>query len=218
MAAPTDQRPRTPTGTLVARTTIVAALATVPLFMVVYFTGVGGLRGGWLWAGAVSAAAGAGLGWLAWGAHPGRRAATAAVALAAVAFGTWVGQQSPWSTGRLRARMDAVAVPATWEKVEDTSGGNWLCWDVCTSLGRRWVAPGTADEVRAQVSDVLARQGFTLGPWRQGSQGRELLGRTVRRGPLRGWVGVEPRWVQKDLEHLPLPEGHVSVELIVESA
>lgn len=161
MTAPVTGRRAPHVGVLILRMAIVAAFMSGALFFGFFFTGIGGFRGGWLWASVVAAGASGALAWEVWGPFPGQRAATAVLALLGVVFGLWISQVSTWSHGRLRAAMDSL-VPAGFVKVGDTQSGNAICFDVCNQVEGRWWAPGATGDVEEAVRQVLVRKGFTL--------------------------------------------------------
>lgn len=197
------------------RTVCFAGLVTVAVFAFFVITGVAGYRGGWLWASAIAAAAMAPVGWWGWGEGRRRVVATITVAVGGMLFGLWNSQEAILSHGRLRAAMDSVAMPPTFEHTGDLAGGWSLCADECTSYSRHWIAAGDAEDVQTHLRERLAAQGFVLK-----ERGASPLGRDVvdgHRGRLRIVVGVDQRRAWRDGVILPLAPGHVGVTAILET-
>ena len=140
----------------------------IGLFAFLFVFAIGGMRGGWLWATLVTTPVGAVLGWFGWGPAGGRRAATAVVALLGLAFGLWMSANAILTTGRLRADMDSITMPAGFERGGDDPGGSNICFDVCNDLSRSWRATGTPEEVTVTVAARLRSQGFDLRPFARG--------------------------------------------------
>lgn len=217
MVETTEMREQLSVRTRIVRITAFAMPVTVILFAILVVTGIGGFRGGWLWAPAIAAPASAAVGWWGWGRGRGRPVATVAVVLSGIAFGLWISQESLLSHGRLRAAMNSIPVPTTFEYTGDTSGGWSLCADECPSYTRHWVAAGDAEEVQAQLREVLEDEGFVLGEW--GTRRPQLGTATVEghRGRLRVLVGVDTRWARNHYERLPLAPGQVGITAILET-
>ncbi len=63
----------------------------------------------------------------------------------------------------LAAALDEVEVPEQARLVEQSSGGNVLCFDVCTTVRRRYVVPdATPGELATRMRDALRDAGHTL--------------------------------------------------------
>ena len=93
------------------------------MFVIFVVIGIGGFRGGWLWAPAIAAPALAAVGWWGWGRGRGRLLVTVAVALVGIALGLWNSQEALLSHGRLRAAMSSIPVPRSYEHTADIAGG-----------------------------------------------------------------------------------------------
>ena len=105
----------------------------------------------------------AGLAWLAWWRRPGRPAATALLAAVAVAWGVTIWVWSPPGTGVLAAALDDLDLPEQAHLIEQSSGGNVLCFDVCTSVRRRYLLPdASADELAERMRQAVRDAGYTL--------------------------------------------------------
>ena len=195
------------------RTACIAVPAAGGLLFLMFLTGIGGERGGWLWAPMVSAPTAAAVGWFGFGRHGGRVAVTAILALGGVAFGTWMSQESVLSHERLRTAMDSLSVPSSFDTIEDTQVGSSLCFDECSSYGRSWIAPGSRDDVQAALTEGLQEQDFVLEPW------RSKVGRTTvieghgHRGRLGVVVGLDAEWAERSGQRIPLEPGQVWVTI-----
>lgn len=139
------------------------AVPVLVVSAIAYLSGAAGQPRSWLWVSAGLGGAAAGLAWLAWWRRPGRWAATVLFGAAALAWGVAVSVASPPGTDVLAAALDEVALPADARLVEQSSGGNVLCFDVCTTVRRRYVVPdATAAEVAERLRGSLREAGHTL--------------------------------------------------------
>lgn len=213
--ATTDVREQLPIRDRLLRTACVGMPVAAAVIAVFVVTGVGGFRGGWLWAPLVAAPALAAVGWLGWGRHRGRILAAAALALGGIAIGMWDSQNAVLSHGRLRAAMESISLPSGFEHTSDEANGWSLCFDECTSYTRYWVATGSAEDVQAQLADVLDRDGFALGEWGTRRSGLGTGTAEGHRGRLRVLVGVDTRWEWKDGQRLTLAPDQVGVAVIL---
>ncbi|HET7486415.1 MAG TPA: hypothetical protein VFJ85_00700 [Acidimicrobiales bacterium] len=180
-------------------------VAVVVVLFVLLATGLGGFRGGSVWAPALAAAALAAVGRAGWRQRRGRVAVAVALAVAGLVLGTWAARTTPMSAGRLKAEISGIDVPPSFVKAGDQASGNSLCFDVCPSFSRRWFVAATVEEAREQVGDALAGDGFVLYPWVAGfSEGS--LETSGRRGRMWAAVTVDPPSVSNGV-----PPGHVGV-------
>ncbi len=192
---------------------IPVSVAVVVIFVV---TGVGGFRGGWLWAPVIAGAALAPVGWFGWGRHGGRVVATATVALGGIALGMWNSQAALLSHGRLRAEMDSIAVPASFVPSGDLPGGWSLCFDECTYYQRDWIVVASTDDAQAMATEAFAGDGFALGPWdTQPGTGSPLV--KGHRGRLGLTVIVDTRRVLRGGDFAALGPGQVGVTAILDT-
>lgn len=208
-------RENLPVRARLLRTACFAGLVTVAIFALFVITGVAGYRGGWLWASAIAAAAMATVGWLAWGEGRGRVVAAITVAVGGMLFGLWNSQEAALSHGRLRAAMDSIAMPPDFEHMGEVLGGWSVCFDECPSYTRYWIAAGDAEDVQAQLRELLATQGFVLEQRGTNGLGRDTV--EGRRGRLRIVVDVDERRAWKDGELLTLAPGQVGITATVDT-
>jgi len=200
-------------GAVLARTGAFSMPTLVGLAMVFFITGVGGYRGGWLWAPLITTPPLAAVGFWGWGPRRGRMAATAVLAGAGVALGVWFSQTSLLSAPRLRAAMDSLAVPEGYELLAEERGGWALCFDECTYFTRTFAVPGDSEEAKAALVEVLGRQGFTLGPWRRSSGAEFIRG---QRGRLGLAAYIDPRTGRHD-GPAPLPPGNFEIHITLDT-
>lgn len=146
------------------RLVVVLALAFVVCLPVVFFFAwffFAGGRFGWVPSLLAFGAFGAACGWLA---VPGRwqvarrRTAVGLAALLGVA-GVAVAHAAPATKGRLRHAINELADPR-WHLVSETSSGNAMCFDSCTSLTRQYRATAGATDVAEQLRPALAHHGL----------------------------------------------------------
>lgn len=143
--------------------TIVVVLPVLVASAVAALSGAAGQPLSWLVVPVGLGLGAAGLAWLAWWRRPGRRAGTTLLAAAAVAWGLTVSAWSPPGTGVLAAALDELEVPEGARLVEQSSGGNVLCFDVCTTVRRRYVVPDAAPgELASRMRQALRDAGHTL--------------------------------------------------------
>jgi hypothetical protein len=143
--------------------------------------------------------------------------AAATLALGGIALGMWDSQNAILSHGRLRAAMDSIPVPAGFEHTGDQAAGWSLCFDECTSYTRHWVAAGRAEDVQAQLREVLERDGFALGEWGNRHSGLGAGTAEGHRGRLRVIVGVDTRSAWKDGQRRSLAPDEVGVTATLET-
>lgn len=216
MAATTQRNEQLPVWTRLFRTACIAMPVAMPLSIFMAMSGVGGYRGGWLWAPAVAAPPMAAVGWAGWGRARGRRAA-AVLALGGLAFGGWISQEAALSHGRLRAAMNSITVPANFEHTGDTAGGWSVCFDECPSLSRHWVVTGDVDDAMVQLRQMLENEGFVLGDWDAARSGNATATAEGHRGRLGVATSVGTLSVWKDGEWVkPLP-GHVGLRVTLDT-
>ena len=207
----TERAKEQPLWEALVGTACVAVGGPLSLEFVFFFTGIGGARRAWLWAPAITAAALGVAGWLVWQRPAGRTPVVAGLAAIGVVYGSWVPSHHILSVGALRAEMDAL-FPIEHDSVDDSGGGNWLCFDECPGLSRTWIVPGDVETARAAFDDLLRRQGVELGPWTPYGgveEGMEAKGRHHR-------VGLSVRILDRantsmGTERVPVPPGHVEV-------
>jgi hypothetical protein len=190
---------------------------TAGLFFFFALTGVGGLSGGWLWASAIAALVGGAVGWLGFGAHGGRTTVGAVMAVGGLAFGFWMSQDSVLSFGRLRAEMNSISIPSSFDEVGDERVGVALCFDECTSLRRTWVAAASVEDVHATLTDVLREEGFVLEPSRSYRASHGVVGLQGHRGRLGIAVWIDPNRTVRDGQYVPLPAGRVEVSVTLDT-
>lgn len=118
---------------------------------------------GWLWAAAALGFGAAAVGWLLWSGEEGRGAAVAVATTFAVILGVAIGVVSPPGRVVLGRALDELEVPEDAELVEESSGGNALCFDLCTTVERRYVVAGAERrEVLDDVRAALRAAGYEL--------------------------------------------------------
>jgi hypothetical protein len=183
-----------PISRRVLRVVVLTGVATVGVGGVFLVTGIGGFRGGWLWASVFAGVALGGTAWLAWGRSQGRWVAAATVALAGVSLGLWNSQVASFSHGRLHAEMSSIPVPADFAvRGPDEPGGWSLCFDECPSLTREWTVDGDVGDVQARVTEIFESAGFLVGPWGRATGSGPLMAHG-RRGRLGLILAVDTRW------------------------
>jgi hypothetical protein len=189
--SPTDGLPM---SRRVLRVAVLSGAATVAVGGVFLVTGIGGFRGGWLWASSLAGVVLGGTAWLAWGRPRGRWVAAATVALAGVSMGLWNSQVAAFSHARLHAEMNSVPMPADFEvRGPDEPGGWSLCFDECPFLTREWTVNGDVEEVRDRVTEIFEGAGFTVGPWGIEPGSPPLMAHGSR-GRLGLNLAVDTRW------------------------
>lgn len=190
-------------------------LVGTAMSVLVVLTGVGPVRGGWLWVPAIATMLASGVGWWRWHVR-GRLFSSVALSLSRIALDRGDLQAAVLSHARLRAAMDSIPVPSTFEQTGDFSGGWSRCLDECTSYTRHWLAPGEVGEVRARLRGVLEGEGFVLREWSTTRRGFETATTDGHRDGLRVIVGVDTRWAWKDGALLTLAPGQVGITAILE--
>ena len=199
------------------RTGCIAVPVAPAVLVVVAISGVGGYRGGWLWAPVVAAPPMAAVGWGGWGRARGRLAVTAVFALSGIAFGAWASQESDLSHPRLRAAMDSITAPANFEHTGDSAAGASVCFDECPSLTRFWVVTGDVDDAMAQLRRMLQVEGFVLGDWDTATR----MDAAARARGHRGRLGVDARvgelWVWKDGKAVHPSPGQVGLSVTLDT-
>ena len=142
---------------------VTVVLPLLAMSAIIVLSGAAGQPVSWLTVPSGLGAAAAGLAWLVWWRRPGRRVAAVLLAVAAVSWGVTVWVWSPPGTGMLVAALEEVQVPASARLVEQSSGGNVLCFDVCTAVRRRYVVPDASpDEVTRHLRRALQDAGHRL--------------------------------------------------------
>lgn len=145
---------RASVAVVVVSTTTVAA----------YLSGLAGQPRAWLWTPAALGLGAAAVACALWWRRPGQHVALAVVVPLAVALGAGAWVRSPPGTGVLAATLDRLELPSQARLVAQSNGGNVLCFDVCTTVRRRYRLP--TDRAPAQVADALRQSlrdvGFAL--------------------------------------------------------
>ena len=216
---PDDSHPPPHLADVVGRLLLATVLGALAVFVLLFITGVGGFRGGWVPAGLLGGGTGAVAAYLAWTRPDGRIAAIAALTLAGIAWGLFVADHTPLSRGRLHSAMNSVSVPAEFQKVVDSDGGIAVCFDQCPFFARTWIVSGTMADAEAAVSRILAAEGFTLGQWRGEFPGTsDNRGTEGRRGRLQVSVRLNDSRVDgPGYERVPVPAGRVGVRVTLSS-
>lgn len=199
------------------RTAGLAMAVTVTLFILLFMSGIGGLRGGWVWAPAVAVAAMAAVGWWGWGQNRRRLAAIVDGALSELVLGLWDSREALLSQGGLRAVMDSIAVPSNFEHTGDIPGGSGRCFDEGLVRTRRWLVAGDEETVRAQLVELFEGEGFVLGEWGGDRPALGTASAEGHRGRLRVLVGMGTDRAWKDGRPLILAPGQVEVTAILET-
>ncbi len=187
------------------------------MFIVLLMSGIGGFRGGWLWAPAIAAPAMAAVGWWGWGQGRGQRPATVAAALCGLALGLWISQEAALSHRRLGAAMDSVPVPANFEHTGDSLGGTPMCFDECPFYVREWIVAGDEETVQAQVRELLEGEGFVVGEWRTGAGRSPTTVVEGHRGRLGVLVRVHTQRAWRHGQALTLGPGEVAVTAVLDT-
>lgn len=112
--------------------------------VVAFLSGLGGRPTGWLWAWAASGAAAGVVAWLLWR-HRVRTVAVLTVVVVALAVGVAIDRQSPAGPVMLGHALDEVELPEDAELVDQTRGGNMLCFDVCPTVHRTYLVPSESE-------------------------------------------------------------------------
>ncbi len=141
---------------------LVLAVLMVMAGVGTFLSGLGGRPFGWLWAPMVLCIGSMAAAHVVWWHQRGRWLAFAAAASVAVLLGVTIWMRSPPGPRALGAALDEVRLPAGAELVEQSSGGNVMCFDVCPSVRRRYVVPAGAEEVVTLVRESLRDAGYTL--------------------------------------------------------
>lgn len=127
-----------------------------------FLSGLGGRPLGWLWAPMVLCVGSMAAAYVAWWNRRGRWSALTTAASVAVLLGVVVWMRSPLGPRALGAALDELRLPAGAELVEQSSGGNVMCFDACPSVHRRYVVRAGAEEVATLVRGSLRDAGYTL--------------------------------------------------------
>jgi hypothetical protein len=205
-----------PMSRRVLRVAVLSGTATVGIFGVFMVTGLGGFRGGWVWAPALAGVVLGGTGWLAWGRQRGRWVAAATVALAGVSLGAWNSQAAAFSHGRLHAEMNSVPMPADFQvRGPDEPGGWSLCFDECPSIIREWTTDGDVGDVQDRVTRIFEEAGFVVGPWGTETSSGPVMAHG-RRGRLGLVLAVNTRWAV-DGRYVSMEPGRVLVTATLET-
>lgn len=143
--------------------TVAVVFPVLVVSVVVVLSGAAGQLHSW-WSVPVGLGlAAGGLAWLAWWRRPARRVAASLLATTAMVWGLAAWWWSPPGTGMLVAALDEVDVPEQARLVEQSRGGNVLCFDVCTTVRRRYVVrDASAAEVATAMRETLRDAGHTL--------------------------------------------------------
>jgi hypothetical protein len=113
---------------------------------------------------------------------------------------------------RLRATLDALAVPATFEHTGDDPA-RWSAGAGGCACTRRWLAPGSTEEVQAGATSAVTGAGFALGPWETVASGARLA--FGRRGDLHVVLALDPTWAWCGGRPVALTAGRVEVTAMV---
>lgn len=128
-----------------------------------FLEGVGGRPRGWLWAPLILAGGAVVAAGLLWWRRPRQRAALVLAGAAGAVVGLLVAGGSPPSDAALRAALDEVALPAGAELIEESAGGNVICFDSCPSVNRDYEVTGAdREEMVAQMRASLQEAGYDL--------------------------------------------------------
>ena len=213
----TDTGSTLPVRLRLLRMGCIAVPTSAAMVYAFFVSGVGGLPGGWLWASAITTSAATAVGWFGFGAHRGRTAITAVLAVGGLAFGIWISQESVLSSERLPVEMDSISVPSSFDRVGDVHGGSCTCLDECSYYERRWVAVGSPEDVQATLTDILTKEGFILESWGPKRAQRNVIEVHGHRGRLGVAARIDPSRTEGDGEYISLPPGQVGVSLTIET-